>query len=384
MPVGYNYTMTQSGKFLTIFDQAWGSSAKGAASTRLADILNIKNASSCNAPNAGHYVQFGEERFLFKSLPSASSLNHYKRKNIVSWIGPNSGFFLDQFEKEIKFTESELGRTVFVHDRAVIMDQRHADAESPTGDKSTLRISSTMSGSGAAFTEKMMRGEKVVLARDVIPATHNWKFYEAVQRELDTGHDFIHEVSQGFALSVNAGTHYPFCTFRDCTPQQAFADFGIKPKNIGDVYMNVRSFLIRVGSNFDQEGNQIGYSGDTMYDSIETTWEKIGKEAGMPDAEIKLLLQKELTSVSKKLRRCFTQSWELMRFAAKFCGATKLILNFPQYIDYNAYGMKGGHEAFNKLPSKVREYIDRMEDETNLPCVMVGTGPEHDEYIWLG
>jgi len=388
----------QKNKFNTICDSAWGSSAKGAASTRLVEIHNVKNISSSNYPNAGHTAIYRGHKFVSKSLPTAAILNitkrgkeddgfvhhHEQKYKKQSWIGPNSGFSLEQFKKEMAETKYEFGdESLKIHERAILVEQRHVDAESPTGSQSTEHISSTMSGSGAAATEKAMRKGSVLIGS--LPEFQKntlapFEFIKQVRKELmrDT---FLHEVSQGYALSLNRGTHYPSCTSRDCTPQQAYADFGILPSMGGDVYLNVRSFPIRVGNNY-RDGKQTGYSGDFLDDQVETSWEEIGKKAEMPQSEIDLLAEKERTTVTKKIRRVATFSWRLLKESAEFCGATKLILNFPQYLHWSCYQAKGGCYEMKQLHPLVRSFVDKMEDTTNLPVVMIGTGANHEDYIY--
>lgn len=373
----------QVGKFNTIVDSAWGSSAKGAVSCRLADLYEIPNLSSGNFPNAGHTALKGEIKFVSKALPTGAILPKLVNKRPRLWVGPNSGFQMYQLEKELEQTGYTL-EELRIHSRAIVVEDRHIEAESPGGTQSTLRISSTMSGSGAAFTDKAMRGEHLkTWGSTEQPSLEPMEFMRSVRNELRRDRSFLHEVSQGFALSVNYGTHYPFCTFRDCTPQQAYADFGILPNLVGDVYLNVRSFPIRVGNNFDKEGKQIGYSGDVLDDQQELSWEQIGRDAGMPDSEVQALAEKERTTVTKKIRRVFTPSWKLLKDSADFCGATKLVLNFPQYIHWSSYKVRGDQREFNNLHPKVRAYVDRMEIETNLPVVMIGTGAEHNDFIYL-
>lgn len=387
----------KSNKFNTIVDSAWGSSGKGAASTRLADIHGVKNLSSCNFPNAGHTVVSGDRQFVFKCLPSGASLAAMGKHHPNLWVGPGSGFNVNQLYDEFIQTgylnsdctpNMEMSDAVVrIHERAVVVDQRHIDAESPDGSQSTLHISSTMSGSGAAIAEKTMRLPTTRLYGNVqynIGSCNNWDFYNYVREHMECGETFLHEVSQGFALSIESGTHYPHCTSRECTPQQAYAYFGITPNLVGDVYLNVRSFPIRVGNNKDSNGDLVGYSGDCMQDQRELTWEEIANRAEFPPDEIAALAERERTTVTKKIRRVFTPSWNLLEFSAKFCGATKLILNFPQYIHWSAHKVRGGHEAFRTLHRNVRDYVTKMEDVTGLPVVMIGTGADHDDYIFIG
>lgn len=368
------------GVFHTIVDQSHGSSGKGAVSARLVDINpDIKNVSACNFPNAGHCVVHNGRKYVFKTLPSASILNKIKNRNLGSWIGPNSGLKITQLADEVSMVG--LTEKVFIHDRSIIVEDRHSLMEK-SGNQSTLRIASTMSGSGAAYSEKSMRQSSVFLAKNALNTVNNWDFFQSVHKELEHG-DFFHEVSQGFALSTDWGTHYPYCTFRNCTPQQAYADMGILPHQVGDVYLNIRTFPIRVGNVYDENGLEQGYSGDFMEDAKETTWEEIAKNAEMPPGMSRELLNLEKTTVTKRVRRVFTFSWKLLEISAKFCGATKLVVNFPQYLHWSAYGIKGGRAEYKSLHSSVKRFVEKCENVTNLPVVMIGTSAEHEDYIYL-
>jgi adenylosuccinate synthase len=370
----------QKGKFNILVDAAWGSSGKGAVAARLADIYRPTDLSASNFPNAGHTVEIVGRRVVFKVLPSAAALIlrdiHYAPR---LWIGPNSGFWLDDFVKEQSVLLYPKNR-VHVHARSIIMDCRHRDAEAPHGELSVEHISSTMSGAGAAFSEKAMRRPEVQTAARAGIA--DMLFQARFDERLASGKTVLHEVSQGYALSINHGTHYPYCTFRDCTPQQAIADFLVKPHQVGDVYLNVRTFPIRVGNNF-RDGKQTGYSGDFYPDQQEVNWEEVGAMAEMPAEEIAALAERERTTVTRKVRRVATQSFQLCREAAFRCGATKIVLNFPQYIHWSAHKLRGGPEMRQKLHPLVRAHIDRLEDCTGLPVVMLGTGAEHEDYIVL-
>ena len=374
----------QKGKFNLMLDAAWGSSGKGAASTRLVDIFGVENVSSCNYPNAGHTVRHGDKSWVFKSLPSAVALKQIKEFAPLAWIGPNSGFAIDQFLKECKETGYRF-LDVMVHPRAVQVSHRHVEAESPTGAISTEHLSSTMSGSGAAATQKAMRSKDTLMADVIWPHVNSNPvvFTDAVRARMVAGQTFMHEVSQGYALSLNHGTHYPYCTSRDCTAQQGFADFMITPEFMGDVYLNIRSLPIRVGSNY-RDGKQTGYSGDFCSDQQELTWEEVAKNAEMPEGEAAALAERERTTVTKKIRRVATQSYQLIHEAAKLNGARYLVYNFPQYIHWSANGVRGGEEAFLGLHEKVKAEIDKIEQVTGLKVVMIGTGAQHEEYIWRG
>jgi adenylosuccinate synthase len=377
--------MKKQGLFHCIVDSAWGSSGKAAASCRIAEIRGIKNVSSGNFPNAGHtFVNDDGYTFVGKALPTPLILSK-RGKLLTGWVGPNSGFDLAQLEKEIHETGAVLGQTLHIHDRAAITEQIHRDAEGPGGSLSTLAISSTMSGAGATYALKAMRQPTTLYAGEMLDEgiMQPWNFYEAVQRRLDEAdQSFLHEVSQGFALSLDYGTHARTCTFRNCTSQQAYADFGIKPRQIGDVYLNLRTFPIRVGNNYDDKGNMVGYSGDGMDDSFETDWVTVATEAGFPADEIHALAEKERTTVTKKIRRVFTHSMKLTQMSARINNATKLVLNFVHYLDWNDLDKTGeGPEAFAALSQKTQDFVRQLESATGLKVVMIGTGAKHSSYV---
>ena len=391
----------QTGKFNILLDAFWGSSAKGAASTRLADHFSCIKVSSANLPNAGHTSVFEDgTKFIAKAIPTAAILKKTRGMGMECFISPGSGFSWKQLAKEWK----ESGKPIIrIHDRVVIVTEDHARRERE-GSESTMHIASTMQGSATAMVDKILRKKDCILARDfkqedlksldlneneqreftetvsvLTPETFRLMSRDAV---LDEGITWLHEGSQGYALSVDHGSHYPNCTSRNCDVQLAMDYMAMPPQIIGDVYLNLRSYPIRVG-NVVKEGVQYGYSGDFYPDCKELTWEQVARDSGMPSSEAQALLSRELTTVTKRLRRVSTFSYIGLKDAVKTNGATKLIMNFIQYIDWKDAGLKGGREAFEKLSKKSRDFISKIEEVANVPVVMIGTGALHDEVISL-
>ena len=156
----------------------------------------------------------------------------------------------------------------------------------------------------------------------------------------------------------------------------------IPPAMVGDVYLNLRTYPIRVG-NVVENGEQKGYSGDFYPDSKEITWEEVASKSVMPDAEAKELAERERTTVTKRIRRVSTFSYIGLQDAVRVNGATKLALNFIQYINWNDNGLKGGKEAFEKLSKESRAFIDKIEKVVGIPVVLIGTGANHNDIINL-
>jgi adenylosuccinate synthase len=159
-------------------------------------------------------------------------------------------------------------------------------------------------------------------------------------------------------------------------------DMAMPPRMVGDVYLNLRTNPIRVG-NVVEGGKQVGYSGDFYRDCHEISWEEVAKEAGMPSDEVERLKGREYTTVTGRLRRVSNFSWIGLEDAVRTNGATKLILNFVQYLDWNDRNLRGGREAFEKLSHKSRSFIDKIEEAANVPVVLIGTGADHEDMISL-
>lgn len=364
------------GKFNVVVDGQWGSCGKGLIASYLAQRHGVEVASTNNLPNAGHTAVLDDgSKFISKILPVSMFLNT-QGQDVKAYIGPGAGFFLEQLFKEMK----ECGvapEDVRIHPRAMVVTERHAAME--RGDlaavEGTKHIASTMQGSGIVQSEKLMRGSVVKLARDYPELesmiVEDW--LDEIHSSLD-GSLWLHEGSQGFSLGVNHGSHYPQCTSRECTSARELMDMGLAPQQIGDVYVVIRPFPIRVG-NVVEDGKQVGYSGDCYSDQVELTWADIKKSSGYPeDYDLK-----EMTTVTKRLRRVFTFSMDQVRKACMVNGATKLAINFANYLDYSCFQTSGNDVS--ALPESVQKFINDLESELGIPVALVGTGPAVN-HVW--
>ncbi|MFA5202964.1 MAG: adenylosuccinate synthetase [Lentisphaeria bacterium] len=386
------------GKFNVLLDQAWGSSGKGKTSAWLADHFGVTAVSSSNFPNAGHTARFSDgTKFVAKAIPTAAILKKAKGMGMKCFISPGSGYDPQQLIKEWE----ECGKpNLYIHERASIVTDEHKKREAD-GSDSTKHVASTMQGTSAAIVDKILRRENVILARsgstldaflkkgyneevanDSVQIVEAMQFRNLTYSMIDNGKTWLHEGSQGYALSIDHGSHYPYCTSRNCTLQAAMDHMAIPPSMIGDVYLNLRSVPIRVGNVFEN-GKQLGFSGGFYPDCEELTWEEVARRAGMPEDEAKALPEKERTTVTKRIRRVCTFSFLGLRDAVRTNGVTKIALNFVQYLNWNDAGIKGGREAFSKLSKESRAFISKVEDETGIPVVLIGTGADHEEMISL-
>lgn len=355
--------------FNVVTDGQYGSCGKGAVTTSLAYKYRPDVISTTNMANAGHTaVNVDGEKFIAKALPSATVLHKWTNKeyNPLIAVGPSAAFDLIQLMKEYNDCQHP---QLLIHPRAGVILEKHKQAEQQT-DGGTKHIASTMQGCGSFLSDKVMRKPDCKLARDYPDISEfmpQENFSLSIIERIMSGEAILHEGSQGFSLCINHGSHYPQCTSRSTTAVQNLADMGIPATMMGDVYLVIRPYPIRVG-NVVEEGKIVGHSGGCYEDHEEISWEEVAKNAGAPLEE----MSKELTTVTKRLRRVFTLSKQQLKEAVAINGATKIALNFANYIDWSCYGVN----EFDRLPIKVLDFIKMLENLTQIPVAMVGTGPQ--------
>lgn len=364
------------GKFNIVVDGQWGSCGKGLIASFLAKKYGVQAASTNNLPNAGHTaVLENGSKFVSKILPVSSFLNT-DGLPVKAYVGPGGGFYLNQLLSEIDVCGLNKDQ-LRIHPRAMVVTEQHAQMErGNVGDQgSTKHIASTMQGSGAVQAERLMRGPGVRLAAD-FPELADYIVEDWID-EVNTGvrsQMWLHEGSQGFSLGMLHGSHYPQCTSRECTTARELTDMGLPPQSVGDVYVVIRPYPIRVG-NVVEGDKVLGYSGDCYPGQNELTWDMIHSIAGFPPEE---QLQ-ELTTVTKRLRRVFTFSLDQVRRACVVNGATAIALNFANYIDHSISRTNGVSRY--ALPLAVADFANMLERELNLPVTLIGTGPQIN-HVW--
>lgn len=348
-----------------LIDGQAGSCGKGKISGYIAQRDNIKISTNNWSSNAGHtYVKNTGEKIIVSHLPIAMINRDTKLcLNAGSIITP------EILENEIiKYNEIIGERKIYIHPRAMIIKEKHRKEE-----KNIIKSGSTFKGCGVALAEKIIRSPEVELMKDYY---NNFSDYIKSKIEvIDTSiivnqstDSILIEGAQGTDLDINYGLDYPNVTSRQCSASQLIADAGISPFRVKDIIMVIRPYPIRI-SNKTDIGEDI-YSGD-YNGSKEITWEEIKKRC---NSKIDL---KEYTTVTKKVRRVFEMNWDRLRYNVMINNPTQIVLNFAQYIDWNAYRCN----AYNKLPLKVRDFIHKIEETTNTPVTMIGTGERNCDII---
>jgi adenylosuccinate synthase len=293
-------------------------------------------------PNAGHTIEDGDKKYKVRMLPSG-----FLNKNARLMIGPGVVVNPDVLHKEI--TEFDVAKRTFVDYNAGIIEKVHTDADS--GGRLKEKIGSTGSGTGPANADRAMRTLK--MAKEI----SSLKQYLAdvpgeVNAALEREENVLVEGTQGTFLSLFHGT-YPFVTSKDVTASGICADIGLGPKNVDDVMVVFKSYVTRVG-----EGLLEGEI--SKEETAARGWAEIG-------------------TVTGRQRRAADFNFDMAKRAvmlnsATQIGLTKLDVMFPECAH---------KQAFEDLSDKAKAFITKIEDATNVPVTLIGTGPGVTDIIDL-
>lgn len=358
--------MLQPSRVNLVMDGQWGSAGKGKLAGYLA-LRDAPEASVCNfMTNAGHYFRsrkIGD--FMVQQLPMAAV-----NRTTELYISAGAAITLSTLFREIEMFERAsipIRRRLHIDRHAAIITPEMVEMEK----KTLVRISSTVKGCGATLGSKVMRAENVLLAKDVDElAPYITVVADQVRHHVERGDRVLGELAQGFDLSLNHGTTYPFVTSRDITPMAFMSDIGLPSRYLGNVYGVLRTYPIRVGNVYDETGTEVGHSGPMYGDQQELSWELLSDRSGK-----KLL---ERTTVTGKVRRVFTFSLEQLNRFIQYCAPTHLMLNFCNYfpgIDESSTAETlYTNPEFTRLRNAIRNFM---------PVDLYGTGADNDAIIDL-
>jgi adenylosuccinate synthase len=412
----------------------WGDEGKG----KIVDVLTSKYdivARFQGGPNAGHTLEFDGIKHVLRTIPSG--IFH---KDTINIIG--NGVVLDPvvFKQEVealaKF-DMDVKKRLLISRKAHLILPTHKllDATSELA-KGKDKIGSTLKGIGPTYMDKT--GRNGIRVGDLeLPDFHKrfcklfekheelieWSVmkqfntnYEKMEEEFLEALDYLKqftfidseeylyqaqregksilcEGAQGSLLDVDFGT-YPFVTSSNTTAAGACTGLGIAPNKIKDVYGIFKAYTTRVGS---------GPFPTELFDEVGEKMAKIGNEFG---------------SVTGRARRCGWLDLVALKYTCQINGVTelmmmkgdvlsgfdnikvcvgykykgKIITHFPYNIEPDNLepiyiGFDGWSEDitnikdFNNLPEQLKEYIEYIEKELEIPIKIVSVGPDRLQTI---
>lgn len=315
----------------------FGSTGKGLIAGYLAERDQPDVVVTAWSANAGHtYINSEGRKWVHCML--ANGIVSPKLKTVL--IGGGSQMSIPVLLKEIEGSVDLLqGKSILIHENACIIQDRHIEEENGP----MTKIGSTKKGCGAAMIEKIRRNpESKIVAKDLLEGGiqdvlngRELGFYDISRHYEEMGIclkvvsnaeylKVLHaaervqvEGAQGFSLGLHNG-FYPYVTSRECTPAQICSDCNIPLAMVEKVVGTMRTYPIRVANRYDEQGNQIGWSGPAYEGQRELTWEEMG-------------VTPEKTTVTKLTRRIFQFSEEQTRQAMQVVMPDEIFLNFANY-----------------------------------------------------
>ena len=292
-------------------------------------------------PNAGHTFVDEGKMYKVRMLPSAA-LNRSTRLLIGPGVLINPEILLKEIEM---FNASD--RT-FIDTQCGIIDQKHIEKDS-LEDHLKGFIGTTGSGTGPANADRAFRLLK--LAREVEALSlYLEDVSSSVNYSLENKENVIVEGTQGTFLSLYYGD-YPYVTSKDVTASGICSDVGIGPKKVDEVLVVFKSYVTRVG-------------GGPLQD-----------EVTREEAENRGWL--EYGSVTGRERRSSPFDMNLAKKAIRLNSATQIAITKLDVIFPETRGIR----EFNKLSEKAKEFIQKIEAETGVKVVLIGTGAELNDII---
>jgi adenylosuccinate synthase len=407
----------------------WGDEGKG----KVVDVLTPQYDVVCRfqgGPNAGHTLEFDEEKYVLRSIPSG--IFQGGKVNVIG-----NGVVLDpllfkQEAESLAKSGHDITRQLLISKKAhlILPTHRMLDAayEAAKGDG---KIGTTGKGIGPTYTDKVSRNGLRVgdllhdfdakyaaakakhetmlralnykyditeLEREWLDAIDYLKRFTLIDSEneinryLKEDKSILAEGAQGTMLDIDFGS-YPFVTSSNTVCAGACTGLGVAPRNIGEVYGIFKAYCTRVGSGpFPTE--QVNETGDKMCD--------LGHEFG---------------SVTGRRRRCGWIDLVALKYAIMIDGVTQLIMMKSDVLDtfetikacvaYEIDGVETESFPFelgdnvkpiyvelpgwqtdmtkmqseDEFPEEFNQYLTFLEEQLEVPIKIVSVGPDREQTI---
>jgi adenylosuccinate synthase len=413
----------------------WGDEGKG----KIVDVLTSKYdiiARFQGGPNAGHTLVFNGRKHVLHTIPSG--IFHEDKINLVG-----NGVVIDPviFKKELdklKEVDVDYKKSMLISRKAhlILPTHRIIDAASEKA-KGKKKIGSTLKGIGPTYMDKTGRNgirvgdleskdwlikyrnlankhQKMVDFYDVeidydldelekeffnaIEVLKSLKFTDSEEyifKAQRNSKSILAEGAQGSLLDIDFGT-YPYVTSSNTTAAGACTGLGVAPNSIKKVYGIFKAYTTRVGS---------GPFPTELFDSDGETMGRVGKEFG---------------ATTGRSRRCGWLDLVALKYACQINGVTELMMmkadvlsGFKtikvctsymykeQKIEHFPYDIQEKNvkpiykefegwdedltqkESFENLPKTLKEYINFIEKELNIPISIVSVGPDRKQTIFV-
>jgi len=410
----------------------WGDEGKG----KIVDVLTPKYkyiGRFQGGPNAGHTLEFDNKKFVLHTIPSGIF-----REGSLNIIG--NGVVIDPVilkEEIVKLEEvgvPVIDRLIFSKKAHLILPTHRIIDQASELSKGKNKIGSTLKGIGPTYMDKT--GRNGLRFGDIHEADFKNKYSSLVQKHkrilknypdfeysldnldkiwfdsveflrkykvvdseyylndiLNSGHSVLAEGAQGTMLDIDFGT-YPFVTSSNTVTAGTCTGLGVSPRKIDSVIGIFKAYCTRVGSGpfptelTDDIGEQMRVEGrefgSTTGRSRRCGWLDIPqlKYAIMINGVTELCMMKaDVLSIFNSIKVCTHYKIDgKITDKFPFSSANKSIE--PIYKE-----LKGWSKDLTKLksyqdsPKELKEYVDYLEQELNVPIKIVSVGPDRTQTL---
>lgn len=424
------------GKNVLILGTHWGDEGKG----KIIDLLTDQVSAVVRyqgGHNAGHTIVVAGEKHILRLIPSG-----ILREGVLCLIGNGvvlSPIALVEEMRELESKGVPVRERLRISPGASLLLPYHAmidQAQEKALGKQA--IGTTKRGIGPAYEDKIARRGLRVMdllhpkamrkKLEILADYHNFllthyyhqaplDFNEVFEKLLNIGLEItplisdvtgllqdcmrrgdnvIFEGAQGTLLDVDLGT-YPFVTSSNTTAGAASTGTGIGPRFLDEIIGVSKAYVTRVGSGpFPTELN------DSDGRLLATRGKEFGSVTGRPrrcgwfDAVMmrRAVLNNSLTGiVLTKLD--VLDEFKQVKICVGYRYRNEILSNPPFDLEIleecepvyeellgwqeSTYGITD----YEKMPEKAREYIARIEDLSQVPVMILSTGPERHQTIIL-
>jgi adenylosuccinate synthase len=421
---------------IVVVGAQWGDEGKG----KVVDVLSPYVDATVRyqgGNNAGHTVVVGQEKFILQSIPSGI-LHPGCRCVIGCGVVIDPASLIDEMESLVRRGVSLDGNLYISKNAHLIMPYHPALDLASESKAGARRIGTTGKGVGPAYADKAARigirmadlldedlfreklefnvYQKNRLLREIYDAEtftvdailHPYRRYAGwlapyitdtallLSGWIEAGASVLFEGAQGTMLDLDHGT-YPFITSSSTTAGGASTGTGVPPTRINGILGIAKAYSTRVGGG------------------------PFPTELAGSAAELLRSRGKEFGSVTGRPRRCGWADAVALRYAGRINGfdciaLTKLdvldacetvkicvgyryagdvLTDFPEeeriwreaepvYEELSGWQTSThGMREYADLPTKAREYLDRLSELVRVPFGLVSTGAVRDQTMLM-
>ena len=416
---------------ISLLGLQWGDEGKGKVVDNLANDLDAAVRYQ-GGHNAGHTLIVNGKKIVFHLLPSAIC-----HENIKCYIGRGVVVSLEALFSEISEASEVLGN---IEERLVIssacslIQPYHIQLDQLREKSNNLtKIGTTGRGIGTSYEDKV--GRRSIRVSDLYDEeklkeklTQSLDFYNSVFehsfgaskidlnelfelnleqaeklkpyvgnvikeiRDLqDEGKKILYEGAQGALLDVSLGT-YPYVTSSNLIGGVS-AGTGISPSDIDYTIGITKAYTTRVGEGpfptelFDEMGTYLAETGG-----------EVGATTGRPRrcGWLDGFLLKNMVKVSGVDGLCLTKidvldglekikictNYESDRSEAELIETMDLEDAKPVYLELDGWDEStAGKSSFEELNDKAKFFIEKIEEISGVPVIMISTGPKREDTI---